>query len=100
MIDKSWEMFLHNLTVHVLPEKKPTVYEQRHRVVNDIEEKFCSKCDGWYTLDKFCKDVKNPDGRFVDCKVCSRQSNRDRREKAREATKALRELTDTTLEAV
>ncbi|HCO95942.1 MAG TPA: hypothetical protein DIU00_18725 [Phycisphaerales bacterium] len=59
-------------------------YEDRHRVVNGIKQKFCRKCKRWKSESEFYKGRSKRDGLMDRCKKCSyKAANRSR--KARRA---------------
>ncbi len=46
-------------------------YEERHRFVNGVKQKFCSKCKRWKSESEFYKDSAKKDGLMGRCKKCS-----------------------------
>ena len=46
-------------------------YEDRHRVVNGVKQKLCSKCSRWENETGFYKDSLRKDGLEYQCKKCS-----------------------------
>ena len=46
-------------------------YEDRHRVVNGVKQKFCHKCKRWKNETEFYKDSTRKDGLMSRCKKCS-----------------------------
>lgn len=46
-------------------------YEDRHRVVNGVKEKFCRKCSKWKTESEFYRNRSARDGLNDRCKKCS-----------------------------
>ena len=53
------------------PLKKYFRYEDRHRVVNGVEEKRCRRCKQWKPQSRFYRNRKHRDGLAVWCKECS-----------------------------
>lgn len=49
-------------------------FEERHRLVNGLKEKLCSKCGTWRGEGKFTKDRSSKDGLAGWCKECSHQA--------------------------
>ena len=55
-------------------------YEKRHRVVDGVKQKRCSKCKRWKAESDFYKRRSNKDGLAVRCKECSdKATNKCRR---------------------
>ena len=50
-------------------------FEERHRVVNGIKEKFCRHCKRWKNESQFYKDSSKKDGLSDRCKECVRSEN-------------------------
>jgi len=46
-------------------------YEDRHRVVNGVEQKYCRTCKRWKNESEFYKDRSQKDGVVDRCKKCS-----------------------------
>ncbi len=46
-------------------------YEQRHRAVNRVKEKLCTKCRRWKKESDFYKDRSTKDGLAARCRKCS-----------------------------
>jgi len=46
-------------------------YEDRHRVVNGVKQKFCRTCKRWKDESEFYKDRSQKDGLVDRCKKCS-----------------------------
>ena len=51
--------------------RKNLRYEDRHRVVNGAEQKYCRKCKRWKSETGFYKDSSRKDGLMFRCKKCS-----------------------------
>jgi hypothetical protein len=51
-------------------------FEDRHRVVNGIKEKFCRKCDKWKNESEFYRNKSTKDGLDGRCKECSHEAAR------------------------
>jgi len=48
-------------------------YEQRHRVVDGVRQKLCSRCNKWKDEIQFSKDRKRRDGLSDACRKCEGQ---------------------------
>ncbi|MBA7615630.1 hypothetical protein ES703_22914 [subsurface metagenome] len=46
-------------------------YEEKHRVVDGVRKKLCSKCEEWKDESSFYKRRTHRDGLSVTCKECS-----------------------------
>ena len=46
-------------------------YENRHRVVNGIRQKYCRKCKNWKSEHEFYRDKSKKDGLMEQCQKCS-----------------------------
>lgn len=46
-----------------------------HRVVDSVEQKYCSKCQQWLPLDSFHKNCSTRDGLYYYCRTCSSIAN-------------------------
>jgi len=46
-------------------------YEDRHRIVNGIRQKYCRKCRKWKSEHKFYRDKSKKDGLMDQCQKCS-----------------------------
>jgi hypothetical protein len=51
----------------------PTRGRKLHRVVNDVEEKHCSKCNVWKSIDNFRNYDRKWDGLRSHCKICEQK---------------------------
>ena len=58
--------------------KKRLRYKDRHRIVNGIREKSCSKCEKWIDESQFSKNRRGKDGLVGWCKECSRVAHKKR----------------------
>ena len=54
---------------------------KRHRVIDGVNQKKCKRCQQWLPLSQFYRDSKSIDGLFSYCKVCSKENQKDYREK-------------------
>jgi len=68
--------------------KKYLRYEARHRIVNRVKQKRCSRCKKWKAEREFYKDRLRKDGLKFLCKECSKKANRNSRKKRRKAIKS------------
>ncbi len=46
-------------------------YEDRHRIVNGVKQKYCRKCKRWKNETEFYKGSSRKDGLMSRCKKCS-----------------------------
>ncbi len=51
--------------------KKYLKFEQRHRTVNGLPEKLCSKCGKWKRQSEYHREKSSKDGLAAWCKKCS-----------------------------
>jgi len=51
-------------------------YEDFHRVVDDVKQKLCRKCDEWKPESEFHKNASSKDGLAGSCKVCKAKAAR------------------------
>ena len=56
--------------------KKYLRFEDRHRVVDGVRQKYCRKCKKWKNEDKFYKDKGKKDGLHDRCKKCVRSEDK------------------------
>jgi len=59
--------------------KKRLGYDERHRVVNGVREKSCSKCGKWRDESQFCKNRSSKDGLLGWCRECLSAARKKRR---------------------
>ncbi len=67
--------------------RKNLRYEKRHRVVNRIKQKRCSRCKKWKAESEFYKDRLRKDGLQFQCKKCVNKANKKSRRKRRLAVR-------------
>jgi chromosome segregation ATPase len=69
------------------PKKKPaessSKYEDFHRVVDDVKQKLCRKCNEWKPESEFYKNASCKDGLAGSCKVCKAKAAQQYRERRR-----------------
>ena len=56
-------------------------YQNRHRVVNRVKQKLCSKCGKWKAESEFYKDSSRKDGLTARCRKCSYKATNKVRKK-------------------
>jgi len=56
--------------------KKILSYNERHRTVNKIDQKLCSRCSVWKPLSKYRKDSRRRDDRQSHCNKCLCEQNK------------------------
>ncbi len=60
------------------PLKRYLRYEERHRTIDGVKQKRCSKCEKWKEESKFGKKTSQKDGLNSWCKDCGRAYIRER----------------------
>jgi len=60
-------------------------YEERHRVVDDVNEKRCNRCRKWKAESMFYKNQTHKDGLSEWCKECANKATNKARKKRRMA---------------
>ena len=53
-------------------------FEMRHRTVDGVREKLCSKCGKWKKESEYCKDNSSKDGLSRRCRKCSQKPGKDK----------------------
>ena len=56
-------------------------YEERHRIVDGVKQKRCSKCNRWRAESEFYKKHRHKDGLTGQCKECSNKATNKARRK-------------------
>ncbi len=67
--------------------KKCLRYEERHRIVNRVKQKRCSRCKKWKTEREFYKNRARKDGLQFLCKKCSKKAYKNSYKKRRKAVR-------------
>ncbi len=67
--------------------RKNLRYEKRHRIVNRVKQKRCSRCKKWKAEREFYKDKLRKDGLKFRCKECTKKANRNYHKKRRKAVR-------------
>jgi len=62
-------------------------YEERHRVVDGVKQKRCSRCKRWKAESDFYKKRQHKDGLAMWCKECSDKATNKARKKRRTAVR-------------
>jgi len=70
--------------IDILGLKKRLGYEDRHRVVNGVKQKYCRKCKRWKNETEFYKDRSRKDGLMGRCKKCSYKPAKKSRKRIRQ----------------
>jgi len=65
--------------------KKCLRYEERHRIVNRVKQKRCSRCKKWKPEREFYKNKFRKDGLQFLCKKCSKKAYQNSYKKRRKA---------------
>jgi len=63
------------------PTEKDDLSDERHRVVDGVNEKLCGKCGQWKTEDMYHRHASSRDGLANHCKQCRTEAARRRRER-------------------
>lgn len=75
--------------VDKLPERKPSrrgkKYEDLHRVVDDVKQKLCRKCNEWKPEIEFHKNSLSKDGLAGSCKTCKAEAAKEYRRRRKTA---------------
>ena len=58
-------------------------YEERHRVVDGVKQKRCSRCKRWKSESEYYKRPRHKDGLAVYCKECANRASNESRRKRR-----------------
>lgn len=61
------------------PPKRSKKYEDFHRVVDDVKQKLCRKCNEWKPESKFHKNASSKDGLAGTCKTCKAEAAKEYR---------------------
>ncbi|MHC4439299.1 MAG: hypothetical protein ACYS3S_18240 [Planctomycetota bacterium] len=61
------------------PPKRSKTYEDLHRVVDDVKQKFCRKCSEWKPKSEFHKNASSKDGLAGSCKTCKAEAAKEYR---------------------
>ena len=59
--------------------KRGKTYEQLHRIVDDIKQKLCRKCNEWKPESEFHKNASSRDGLAGSCKKCKAEAAKEYR---------------------
>jgi len=59
--------------------RKAKAYEKTHRVVDDVKQKLCRKCNEWKPEGEFHKNTSSKDGLAASCKACKAESAKEYR---------------------
>ncbi len=60
--------------VTYLDENKDIIIGTKHKIVDEVELKFCKQCSEWLLLNKFYKDKNKKDNLRSLCKICTNKS--------------------------
>ncbi len=67
------------------PARRGKTYEELHRVVDDVKQKLCRKCEEWKPESEFHKNSSCKDGLAVSCKICKAEAAREYRKRRKAA---------------
>ena len=62
-------------------------YEERHRVVDEVKQKRCSRCKSWKAESEFYKNRSCKDGLQFPCKTCANKATNKAHKKRRMAVR-------------
>ena len=67
------------------PARRKKSYEDFHRVVDDVKQKLCRKCNEWKPESEFHKNASSKDGLAGSCKTCTAQAAKEYRKRRKAA---------------
>jgi hypothetical protein len=81
---QSLETSAEEVSVERKPPRKRKKYEDFHRIVDDVKQKLCRKCNEWKPESEFYKNASSKDGLAGSCKTCKSEAAKEyrRRRKA------------------
>lgn len=65
--------------------KRSTTYEDFHRIVDDVKQKLCRKCNEWKPESEFHKNASSKDGLAGSCKACKAEAAKEYRKRRKTA---------------
>jgi len=63
--------------------KEYLIYEERHRIVDGVKQKRCSRCKRWKPESEYYKRRRHKDGLAVYCKECADKATNESHRKRR-----------------
>ena len=79
--EESAEVSAKDEHVEKKPPKRGKTYEDLHRIVDDVKQKLCRKCNEWKPESRFHKNASSKDGLAGSCKVCKAEAAKEYRER-------------------
>ena len=67
------------------PPKRGKTYEDFHRVVDEVKQKLCRKCNEWKPESEFHKNASSKDGLAGPCKACKAEAAKKYRKRRKTA---------------
>jgi chromosome segregation ATPase len=72
--EESAEVSAKDKHVEKKPPKRGKTYEDLHRVVDEVKQKLCRKCNEWKPESGFHKNASSKDGLAGSCKACKTEA--------------------------
>jgi len=85
--EQSAEVSAEDEHVERRPSRRGRAYEDTRRIVDDVKQKLCRKCNEWKPESEFHKNASSKDGLAGSCKACKAEAAKEyrrRRKTARE----------------
>jgi len=83
--EQNGEELVEDENVERKPPRKSKAYEDLHRVVDDVKQKLCRKCNEWKPEAQFHKNASSKDGLAGSCKTCKAETAREYRKQRKAA---------------
>jgi len=72
--EESDELLAKDKYVEKKPPRRGKTYEDLHRIVDDVKQKLCRKCNDWKPESGFHKNASSKDGLAGSCKTCKAEA--------------------------
>jgi hypothetical protein len=79
--EESAEVSAKDKHVEKKPPKKGKTYEDVHRILDDVKQKLCRKCNEWKPESEFHKNASSKDGLAGSCKTCKSEAAKEYRKR-------------------
>jgi len=76
---ESVEVSAQDKDVETKPPRRSRTYEDFHRVVDEVKQKLCRKCNEWKPESAFHKNASSKDGLAGSCKACKAEAAKEYR---------------------